>query len=146
MAPTVPSYFCIARVIIEKELGVRVERLDILRDPPSQALLGLLTSRSPPFLYNRESCQVVSIASPKASNGNEEKRIPVAVEKDKIRSWAKGRLPPRENAGEPSGKSPVVLSREEIAIDQDELLEMNLTPLQRKGRKAIKERTEEKAK
>ena len=46
---------------VEQELGVRVERLDIARDPAAQATMQLLTShQGPPFLYHRESCQIVT--------------------------------------------------------------------------------------
>ena len=128
---------------VEKELGVRVERLDILRDPSAEAVLRLLTKRTPPFLYNRESCQVVHMTPRK---GESEKDMPIVVDKDRITAWAKGRyLPAQRDISKV--KTPVVLSQEDNAIDQADLLEdMALTPLQRKGKQAIRERTEEKAK
>ena len=140
---------CVSEV--ESELGVRVERLDVLRDPPSQALLGTLTRLPPPFLYNRESCQVVHVATPKTAAEGDEKRKPAPIDKSRVKAWAKGRyLPPRResapNDSAAQANSPVVLSRTENAIDQDELLdEMNLSPLQKKGKKAIKDRTKSKA-
>lgn len=124
---------CISQV--EKELGVRVERLDVMRDPPSQALLGLLTRQSPPLLYNRESCQVISFGGSK----------PAPIDKSRVRAWAKGRyLPPRKESG---NSSELMGKGSSSAIDQAELLEdLNLTPLQKKGKDAIEERTESKAK
>jgi len=128
---------------VEKELGVHVERLDILRDPSAEAVLRLLTKRTPPFLYNRESCQVVHMTPRK---GESDKDMPIVVDKDRIRAWAKGRyLPAQRDVSKV--QTPVVLSQQDNAIDQEDLLEdMALTPLQRKGKQAIRERTEEKAK
>ena len=122
---------------VEKELGVRVERLDILRDPAAEAAMALLTQRTPPFLYHRESCQIVTTVSPEGAG------------KARVRAWAKGRLLQARRVGMlPSGgtkkaKAPVVLSQEDNAISQEELLEdMALTPQQREGKKRMKERTE----
>ena len=142
---------CVSEV--EREIGVRVERLDVLRDPPSQALLGTLTRQPPPFLYNTDSCQVIHVATPRAATeGSDDKKKKAApIEKSRVVAWAKGRyLPPRREVANDStaaeSSSPVVLSRSENAIDQEELLdEMNLTPVQKKGKKAIKDRTESKA-
>ena len=61
---------------IEKEIGCRVERFDVARDPAAEATLALLTSRGVPFLYNRESCQ--TIASSK-------------IDKSRVIAWAKGK-------------------------------------------------------
>jgi hypothetical protein len=124
---------------VEEELGVRVERLDVLRRPEAEAVLTLLTTRTPPFLYHRESCQVVHV--PKGGR----------VDPSRIRAWAKGRyLAPVAASSAASSNSqggpPIVLSQESTAIDQDELLEEALlTPLQRKGKQAIRERTDERA-
>jgi hypothetical protein len=128
---------------VEKELGVTVERLDILRDPAAEAALSLLTQRTPPFLYNRESCQVVSTS---ARPGEKvDPTMDVRVDKDRVRAWAKGRFLPPKSAGPRIG-APVVLQQKDNAMDQDELLQdMELTPEQRKGKEAIKERTEERA-
>jgi len=124
---------CVSQV--EKELGVRVERLDVMRDPPSQALLGLLTRQSPPLLYNRESCQVISFGGSK----------PARIDKSRVIAWAKGRyLPPRKQQG---NSNEPMLKGSSSANDQEELLEdLSLTPLQKKGRDAIKEGTVSKAK
>jgi hypothetical protein len=128
---------CVSKV--EEELDVRVERLDVLRRPEAEAVLTLLTTRTPPFLYHRESCQVVHVAK----GGR--------VDASRVRAWARGRyLAPTSNGGASSQSAgrgpPVVLSQESTAIDQDELLEdALLTPLQRKGKQAIRERTDERA-
>lgn len=128
---------------VESELGVHVERLDILRDPAAEAALGLLTQRTPPFLYHRESCQVVSTSARPGEKIDPD--MDVKVDTDRIRAWAKGRFLPPKSSGPRIG-APVVLSQKDNAMDQDELLEdMSLTPEQRKGKQAIKERTEEKA-
>jgi hypothetical protein len=137
---------------VEKELGVRVERVDVLRDPPSQALLTLVTNQEPPLLYHRESCQRVSVRRPKAS-ADENKSPVVTIDKEQVRAWAKGRFvsakkEPLVDSATARGPSPVVVSQkgDEIdTVDPELLDEMNLSPLQRKGKEAIKERTEEKS-
>jgi hypothetical protein len=135
---------CVSQV--EEELGVKVERLDILRDPSAEAAMALLTQRTPPFLYHRESLQVVSTS---ARPGEKiDPTMSVKIDKDRVRAWAKGRFLPakRSGAGSKIG-APVVVSQVDTAMDQDELLEdMTLTPEQKKGKEAIKERTEQKAK
>ena len=124
---------------VEKELDVQVERLDVVKDPPAQVLLELLAS-APPLLYNRESCQVIRV-TPKQQ---------APISKQRIVAWAKGRrlAPVGNRAGAPGKvKAPIVISQEDNALDQDELLqELNqLTPLQQEGKKAIQERTNKKA-
>jgi hypothetical protein len=133
---------CVSQV--EKELGVRVERVDIARDPSAEAALAMLTQRTPPFLYNRESCQVVSTS---ARPGEKiDPNMAVAIDEDRVRAWAKGRFLPPKKSGAKIG-APVVLTQDDKGMDQDELLEdMSMTPEQRKGKEAIKERTEKKAK
>jgi hypothetical protein len=133
---------------VEKELGVTVERMDILRNPENEAILGLLTSRTPPFLYHRESCQIYHITP---AQGEGERKAPIVVDKEKIRAWAKGRfLTTRQkevSADNRKVNAPTVVSQKDISTDQEELLEdMALTPEQRKGKQAIKDRTEAKAK
>ena len=129
---------CVAE--IEKELNVRVERLDILRDPAAEAVMAKLTQRAPPFLYNRESCQVV-YSSPRSGKSSEKDIAPV-VDKERVRAWAKGRLLPPQTDGS-KVTTPVVLSQEDGSIDQEDLF---LTDVQREGKEAIRQRTEEKAK
>ena len=128
---------------VEKELDVRVERLDILRDPTAEATLAALTQRSPPLLYNKESCQVVSV--PGVSDGSNIDASPSSlIDKERVRMWAKGRFLPPKKA---KSRAPVVLQQNDNSIDQRDLVEdMSLTPMQKSGKEAIKERTEEKAK
>uniref|UniRef100_A0A7S3P8G2 Uncharacterized protein n=1 Tax=Amphora coffeiformis TaxID=265554 RepID=A0A7S3P8G2_9STRA len=129
---------------VEKELGVRVERLDILRNPTAEAAMSLLTNKSPPFLYHRESCQTVHIP-PATGEASAASVVPTYVDKDRLRAWATGRyLSPQ--VGKAKVKPPQVISQDGTAMEQDELLEdLSLTPLQRKGKEAIKERTEKRA-
>lgn len=113
---------------IEKEIGCRVERFDVARDPAAGATLALLTSRGVPFLYNRESCQ--TIASSK-------------IDKSRVIAWAKGRyLSPVElkNKSTTSKNTPIV--EDSSSLDQAELIkESSLTPEQLEGKRAIEERS-----
>jgi len=148
---------------IERELGVRVERLDVLRHPENQAVLELLTQqRTPPFLYHRESCQTVYLtpaATTKGGGGGDssskkkkQQQPPVFVNKDRVRAWAKGRFLTQHSAAAVMDdaatkvKAPVMLPPPEDddgAMDQMELLEeMALTPEQREGKRLIQERTQ----
>jgi hypothetical protein len=119
--------------------------MDILRKPENEAVLALLTQRTPPFLYHRESCQVVHVTPAKGKG-----KAPVYVDKDRIRAWAKGRYLPRPTIVQREGdkvRGPTVMQQEDNAISQEELLEdLALTPEQREGKRKIQERTEEKAK
>eukprot|EP00980_Cylindrotheca_fusiformis_P002115 scaffold473_cov132-Cylindrotheca_fusiformis.AAC.20 len=125
---------------VERELGVRVERFDILRDPAAEATLSVLTSRRPPFLYNRESCQVVSVPG---SDGTKAASSSVTIDKERVRAWAKGRFLAPKSA---KSRAPKVFAQKENSIDQKELLEdMSLTPEQKSGKEAIKKRTQEKS-
>lgn len=115
----------------EKELGVKVERMDAARDPDTAALLSLLTKgRNPPLLYHRESLQMLSVP-----------------EKGRVRSLIKGRLLNVGVKKEPKGRKgkPTIVEDDDSALDQQELMEdQMLTPLQRKGKQSIRERTKEK--
>uniref|UniRef100_A0A7S0YB03 Thioredoxin domain-containing protein n=1 Tax=Pseudo-nitzschia delicatissima TaxID=44447 RepID=A0A7S0YB03_9STRA len=135
---------------VEQELGVRVERLDIARDPAAQATMQLLTSQQgPPFLYHRESCQIVTgTPQPKTNSRNAAPEAkPAGIDKSRVRAWAKGRyLPPvGVKLGATSKKSsnaPIVISQEDNAVDQAELIkESSLTPEQLEGKRAMEERT-----
>ncbi len=132
---------------VEKELGVHVQRLDILRDPSAEAALAVLTKqRRPPFLYHRESCQVVHVPSRTGGDTSGTVKAPAPIiDKDRVRAWAKGRyLPPvpATSADSSAGAAHKIISQEDRSIDQDELLEdERLTPLQRRGKEAIRERT-----
>lgn len=139
--PTMPECEAMDAAIkeMEKELGVRVERLDVLRDPAAEALLTVLTTdKTPPFLYNRESCQVLHVPFKEGR-----KKKDVYIDKRKIRAWAKGRLVQSSNLERPSSSAaPTVLSQKGNAMEQSELLEdMALTPEQLKGKQKMKERT-----
>ena len=137
---------------VEKELGVKVERLDILRNPAAEGAMAVLTSKAPPFLYHRESCQTIHLPSAATGGGGSaaaadasSASMPTHVDMDRLRAWAKGRhLAPQVTKAKV--KPPQVITQDGTAIDQEELLEdMTLTPLQRKGKEAIRERTEERA-
>jgi hypothetical protein len=131
---------------VEKELGVRVERLDILKNPAAEAALAALTSKSPPFLYHRESCQHVHL-QPAAGEASSSSSAKPYVDKERVRAWAKGRFltSPAASRGA-KVKPPTVNIQDETAMEQEELLEdMTLTPLQLKGKEAIRERTEARA-
>ena len=129
--------------------------MDLFRNPPSQALLQLL-GEEPPLLYNRESCQVYHVPPPKGSSAAA-KRQADPVDYDAIRAWAKGRQvtsSPKPRAAAKM-KSPILIlsnndDESSSGIDQDELLlqqqDSALTPLQRKGKEAIQERTKAQAK
>ena len=125
---------------VEKEVGVRVERMDVVRDAKAKALLNVLTSKDLPYLYNRETLQTIWV-------GDRE-----AIDKTRVRAWAKGRLVTSfsMNAPKSSGNKPMVVSGSSNAMDQDqlqdEILDSTLGPLQKKGKDAIKKKTAEKAK
>ena len=135
---------------VEQELGVRVERLDIARDSAAQATMQLLTAQQgPPFLYNRESCQVVAGTSQARANSKKDASDakPEGIDKARVRAWAKGRYlpPPGVKLGASSKKAnraPIVISQEDNALDQAELIkESSLTPEQLEGKRAMEERT-----
>lgn len=121
---------------LEKETGVKVERLDIMRSREAKSLYEKLVEgnlRSPfPLLYHRESLQ----------------RVYGLEDKDLVRSWTKGRLLPNEDTKE---KKVTVFGGDDDAddmedMDMDELemeLDEELSPRQRKGKEAMKRRMEE---
>lgn len=126
---------------VERELDVHVERLDVARDPTAEATMQLLTQRRPPFLYHRESCQVVAVPS------SSDKKTAAPIDKDRVRAWAKGRIittPSSSSSSAAKARAPIVLSKEDNAIDQKDLLEdATLSPLQKSGKEKMKERTKE---
>ena len=138
---------------VEEELGVRVERLDIARDSAAAATMQLLTTQqSPPFLYNRESCQIIQGGTAKAGtrvtrNDKPGDEKPKAIDKARVRAWAKGRylVPKGVKLGATTKKSsaaPIVVSQEGNAMDQAELIkDSSLTPQQLEGKRAMEERT-----
>lgn len=122
---------------VERELGVHVERLDVVRDATAESTMALLTQRRPPFLYHRESLQTVSV--PESSD----KRAGPPIDKNRVRAWAKGRIPTKQSPSGPKSKAPVVVTQEDNAIDQKDLVEdATLSPMQRSGKEKMKERTE----
>ena len=124
---------------LEKEHGVHVERLDIMRDRAARKLYEKLTegnTRSPfPLLYHRESLQ----------------RVYGLADEDLVRSWSKGRLLPDLNANEKEitvfgGEDGAPPEQSEEDIDMEDLemeLDAELTPMQRRGKEAMKRRMEE---
>ena len=127
---------------IEKEQHVHVERLDIMRNRNARRLYDKLVEgdiRSPfPLLYHRESLQ----------------RVYGVADIDYVRSWSKGRLLPNRDdidGGMTGGEKKVsVLGGEdgdipeEIDIEEFEMeMDAELTPVQRRGKEAMKRRMEE---
>eukprot|EP00956_Cyclotella_meneghiniana_P004572 scaffold5636_cov73-Cyclotella_meneghiniana.AAC.4 len=119
--------------LIEKETGVCVERLDIMRDRAAKKLYEKLIEgnlRSPfPLLYHRESLQ----------------RVYGLADKDLVRSWSKGRLLPVMD-----DKEVTILPGEDEEIQEEMDLEelesefdRELSPVQRRGKEAMKKRMEE---
>jgi hypothetical protein len=127
---------------VEKELGVHVDRLDILRDPKAEATRSVLTQRRPPFLYHRESLQTVYV--PGVSDGNKKAAF-APIDKARVRAWAKGRfLLGQSSSASARSKAPIVLAQEDNAIDQKDLIEdATLSPSQKSGKEAMKKRTGE---
>ena len=122
---------------VEKETGVKVERLDIMRSRAAKSTYEKLVEgnlRSPfPLLYHRESLQ----------------RVYGLEDKDLVRSWTKGRLLPIENSKE---KKVTVIGGDDDAMDDMEDMDMDelemeldeeLSPMQRRGKEAMKRRMEE---
>eukprot|EP00751_Fragilariopsis_kerguelensis_P029378 CAMPEP_0170918082 /NCGR_PEP_ID=MMETSP0735-20130129/7763_1 /TAXON_ID=186038 /ORGANISM="Fragilariopsis kerguelensis, Strain L26-C5" /LENGTH=219 /DNA_ID=CAMNT_0011316477 /DNA_START=94 /DNA_END=751 /DNA_ORIENTATION=+ len=138
---------------IEEEIGCRVERLDIARDSAAEATMSLLTRRGAPFLYHRESCQIVHGSSArgtgtsKKTNNDDTNAREKGIDKARVVAWAKGRyLPPiGVKVGPTTAKrsAPIVVSQEDTSLDQAELIkESSLTPEQLEGKRAMEQRTE----
>mmetsp|Transcript_1811 Transcript_1811/g.2311 ORF Transcript_1811/g.2311 Transcript_1811/m.2311 type:complete len:190 (+) Transcript_1811:94-663(+) len=138
-AGTMPECDEMEKIIksVEKETGVNVERLDIMRSRAAKSLYEKLVEgnlRSPfPLLYHRESLQ----------------RVYGLEDKDLVRSWTKGRLLPIENSKE---KKVTVIGGDDDAMDDMEDMDMDelemeldeeLSPMQRRGKEAMKRRMEE---
>eukprot|EP00543_Licmophora_paradoxa_P005552 CAMPEP_0202444148 /NCGR_PEP_ID=MMETSP1360-20130828/3290_1 /ASSEMBLY_ACC=CAM_ASM_000848 /TAXON_ID=515479 /ORGANISM="Licmophora paradoxa, Strain CCMP2313" /LENGTH=130 /DNA_ID=CAMNT_0049060065 /DNA_START=144 /DNA_END=536 /DNA_ORIENTATION=- len=118
---------------VEKDLGVKVERMDVGRDKAAAALLSLVSLRGlPPVLYNRESLQQVTMKIDPENEGS----VP-PVDRKRVRAWAKGRRLSVEKKEEPDPKL------EEMGIGEAELAAMSEE--QRRGLENIRERTKEKA-
>ena len=123
---------------VEKELGVKVERMDVVRDAAAEATLSALTQRRPPFLYNRESCQTVSAGASSLIS---------SVDKNRVRAWAKGRIITTQSssaAAKARSRAPIVVAQKDNSIDQKDLIEdATLSPEQKSGKDAMKKRTSE---
>jgi len=125
---------------LEKENKIQVQRLDIMRDRAARKLYEKLVEgnlRSPfPLLYHRESLQ----------------RVYGLADEDLVRSWTKGRLLPDQSeeeetevtvlgGGEEGEDAPM-----DMEMDMDEMemeMDAELTPMQRRGKEAMKRRMEE---
>ncbi|KAL7566221.1 hypothetical protein ACA910_011289 [Epithemia clementina (nom. ined.)] len=156
---------------VERQLNVRVERMDLLRKPENEAVLRSISrGMTAPYLYHRESMQVYYI-TPTTKKTDDDKNNsgegtaattstrkghpPVHVDMDRIRAWAKGRyLPPKveQKIGGIKVFAPKLARGQDSAMENDEeeeeaeiLEELTMTPLQRKGKQAMKERTEQLA-
>lgn len=125
---------------VERELGVHVERLDVARDSTAEATMAILTQRRPPFLYHRESCQVVF-----APGSSDNKKMSAPIDKNRVRAWAKGRIITSQSVSSSAkSKAPVVVAQEDNSIDQKDLIEdATLSPMQKSGKEKMKERTKE---
>ena len=133
---------------IEKELHVKVERLDLARNPANEAVLATVTNRyRVPVLYHRESREFYAFPATKDAS------VVPPLDMNALRAWAKGRFisrtPFATQAASAMGtqvQKPTVLTSEDKGVDQDDLLEdLTLTPQQREGKKAMQERTEKLA-
>lgn len=121
---------------LEKETGVKVERLDIMRNRAAKSLYEKLVEgnlRSPfPLLYHRESLQ----------------RVYGLEDKDLVRSWMKGRLLPDQSSNEKKvtvfGGDDDAMDEEQVDMDELEMeMDEELSPMQRRGKEAMKRRMEE---
>lgn len=121
---------------LEKETGVKVERFDIMRNRAAKSLYEKLVEgnlRSPfPLLYHRESLQ----------------RVYGLEDKDLVRSWMKGRLLPDQSSNEKKvtvfGGDDDAMGEEQVDMDELEMeMDEELSPMQRRGKEAMKRRMEE---
>ena len=121
---------------LEKETGAKVERLDIMRNRAAKSLYEKLVEgnlRSPfPLLYHRESLQ----------------RVYGLEDKDLVRSWMKGRLLPDQSSNEKKvtvfGGDDDAMDEEQVDMDELEMeMDEELSPMQRRGKEAMKRRMEE---
>ena len=132
---------------IEKELGVHVERLDVMRDPMARKLyqtidLDCECKGTLPLLYHRESRQTIY---GKCSNPS------------RIRAWAKGRWLAYsskyfDNADDATDNVDLTTFLPDDDDDDDgdyneeyeRLQEEAMTDMQRKGKEAMKKRMQQK--
>eukprot|EP00554_Chaetoceros_debilis_P003727 CAMPEP_0194085320 /NCGR_PEP_ID=MMETSP0149-20130528/17184_1 /TAXON_ID=122233 /ORGANISM="Chaetoceros debilis, Strain MM31A-1" /LENGTH=142 /DNA_ID=CAMNT_0038768183 /DNA_START=181 /DNA_END=609 /DNA_ORIENTATION=+ len=117
---------------VEKELNMKVERLDIMRDRFARNLYEKVDEidfvGKVPLLYHRESRQSIYGLDSKA----------------RVKAWAKGRfLSPRMSMGGGSGVSSEKFVPDEE--EQQEFMEEDLTELQQLGKERMLERLESEA-
>ena len=119
---------------LEKETGLKVQRLDIMKDRAAKKLYEKLIEgnlRSPfPLLYHRESLQ----------------RVYGLADKDLVKSWSKGRLLPVVDEKKVTVLPGVDDDAMEEEMDMEEMemeMDRDLTPVQRKGKEAMKKRMED---
>lgn len=119
---------------LEKESGVHVQRLDIMKDRAAKKLYEKLiegNTRFPfPLLYHRESLQ----------------RVYGLADIDLVRSWSKGRLLPVVDEKEVTVLPGADEEEMEDEIDLEEMemeMDRDLTPVQRRGKEAMKKRMED---
>lgn len=104
---------------IERELDLTVDRMDIFRDVRARAILEKLSTKSTvPFLYHRESCQVISVPPSELKEDGTTIRPPLVIDKARVRAWAKGMLLQQIKDksrvdGTTKVKTPIVVSEEE---------------------------------
>lgn len=116
---------------VEKELGVRVERLDAARDKYANNLMHMLHDAGGPILYHRESKQM----------------IPSVTDIHRTRAWAKGRrVKSVKKTMDGGGADGDIRLPDEMDIvvdgqDDDEDEDEGRTPRQKAGKQAIRDRT-----
>jgi len=112
---------------VEKDIDVKVERFDIMRNRMARILYEQIDSidntHELPLLYNRESRQTIY----------------GKAEEARVRAWAKGRFLP-------SLKSEEEIDETTMQDDEYGYYDDGLTPLERQGRERMERRMEDGAK
>lgn len=123
---------------VEKELNVRVERLNISKNPAAAISLSLVSEgrNAAPCLYNRESCCVFP--------SDDKKEVPTKTD---VKTWAKGRFITTSDtyaAPHKSKRRPEFAGKENSFLEQDELAdsikEQSLTPEELEGKRLVDKR------
>lgn len=120
---------------VEKELGVRVERFDVMRDRNARLLFDKLDVQSKqqlPLLYHRESRQSVF----------------GLTDKNRVRAWAKGRWLSADYKPTLPAEFYSIEEEDAEGLGGEEMMmeDEDLTPLQKKGKNAMRDRLESDAK
>ena len=131
---------------IEAELDVHFERMDIARSKEALLLMQLLGPDLPPVLYHRESRQTYQLRPPSGAAAVDDeaqgaKAPTVKVDMNRVRALAKGRRLTIQR--DVITGQPVFIGAEGV-MDEDDVLDQQLPPLQRKGRQAMKARSDAK--